>query len=108
MTAIGIYGSAGRMGRAIAQLIEDEGATLAGGCDSHDDPTVLAKNADVHLRVTIDKEACPLDLAPTASTTATLALGDGRLGPFPRGSRRDATSSRRAGTGCGLDPYPAG
>lgn len=36
----------------------------------------LARHADVHLSVTIDKEACPLNLAPTASTTATLALGD--------------------------------
>ena len=36
----------------------------------------LARNADVHLRTEIDKEACPLNLAPTASTTATLALGD--------------------------------
>ena len=36
----------------------------------------LAQNADVLLRVAIDQEACPLDLAPTASTTATLALGD--------------------------------
>jgi arabinose-5-phosphate isomerase len=32
--------------------------------------------ADLHLSVAIDKEACPLNLAPTASTTATLALGD--------------------------------
>jgi arabinose-5-phosphate isomerase len=36
----------------------------------------LARHADVQLRVTIDQEACPLDLAPTASTTAMLALGD--------------------------------
>jgi len=36
----------------------------------------LAQHADVHLSVSIDKEACPLNLAPTASTTATLALGD--------------------------------
>lgn len=36
----------------------------------------LARSADVHLQVKIDQEACPLDLAPTASTTATLALGD--------------------------------
>ncbi|TNF73666.1 MAG: KpsF/GutQ family sugar-phosphate isomerase [Acidobacteria bacterium] len=36
----------------------------------------LARHADVLLRVAIDQEACPLDLAPTASTTATLALGD--------------------------------
>lgn len=36
----------------------------------------LARAADIHLPVAIDKEACPLNLAPTASTTATLALGD--------------------------------
>lgn len=36
----------------------------------------LAKLADVHLNVHVDKEACPLNLAPTASTTVTLALGD--------------------------------
>ena len=36
----------------------------------------LARHADVHLPVVIDKEACPLNLAPTASSTATLALGD--------------------------------
>jgi len=36
----------------------------------------LAKIADVHLDVSVDKEACPLNLAPTASTTVTLALGD--------------------------------
>jgi arabinose-5-phosphate isomerase len=36
----------------------------------------LAKIADVHLDVAVDKEACPLNLAPTASTTVTLALGD--------------------------------
>jgi arabinose-5-phosphate isomerase len=38
--------------------------------------SVLAKEADVHLDVAVEKEACPLELAPTASTTATLALGD--------------------------------
>jgi len=36
----------------------------------------LARHADIHLPVAIDREACPLNLAPTASTTATLALGD--------------------------------
>lgn len=36
----------------------------------------LARHADVHLSAAIDREACPLNLAPTASTTATLALGD--------------------------------
>jgi arabinose-5-phosphate isomerase len=36
----------------------------------------LAQLADVHLNAKVDKEACPLNLAPTASTTAALALGD--------------------------------
>lgn len=36
----------------------------------------LALNADLHLDVHVEQEACPLNLAPTASTTATLALGD--------------------------------
>jgi arabinose-5-phosphate isomerase len=38
--------------------------------------STLAKAADVHLNVGVDKEACPLGLAPTASTTAALAMGD--------------------------------
>lgn len=36
----------------------------------------LAKEATVHLDVTVPEEACPLELAPTASTTAALAMGD--------------------------------
>jgi len=36
----------------------------------------LAKLSDVHLSIYVEKEACPLNLAPTASTTATMALGD--------------------------------
>lgn len=36
----------------------------------------LAREADIHLDVSVPGEACPLDLAPTASTTAALALGD--------------------------------
>jgi len=36
----------------------------------------LAKAADVHLNVGVEQEACPLELAPTASTTAALAMGD--------------------------------
>lgn len=36
----------------------------------------LAEHADVHLDTSVDREACPLGLAPTASTSAQLALGD--------------------------------
>jgi arabinose-5-phosphate isomerase len=38
--------------------------------------STLGREADVHLDVSIPAEACPLDLAPTTSTTAALALGD--------------------------------
>lgn len=40
------------------------------------DVSTLAKNADVVLNVGVSKEACPLGLAPTSSTTAALAYGD--------------------------------
>jgi arabinose-5-phosphate isomerase len=38
--------------------------------------STLAREADVHIDVSVEKEACPLGLAPTASTTALLAMGD--------------------------------
>lgn len=38
--------------------------------------STLAQEADVHLDVGVEREACPLNLAPTASTTATLVMGD--------------------------------
>ncbi|SER65453.1 arabinose-5-phosphate isomerase [Vreelandella subterranea] len=38
--------------------------------------STLAQHADAHLDSSVDREACPLDLAPTSSTTAALALGD--------------------------------
>ncbi|MEX2494654.1 MAG: KpsF/GutQ family sugar-phosphate isomerase [Woeseia sp.] len=52
-----------RMGAKLISLTGKPGSTLA-------------KAADVHLNVAVDEEACPLNLAPTASTTATLAMGD--------------------------------
>ena len=38
--------------------------------------STMAREADVHLDISVAEEACPLNLAPTASTTATLAMGD--------------------------------
>ena len=38
--------------------------------------SLLAKYSSCHLNVSVKKEACPLNLAPTSSTTATLAMGD--------------------------------
>lgn len=40
------------------------------------DGSTLSRHATVSLDCTVDEEACPMDLAPTSSTTATLALGD--------------------------------
>ena len=58
----------------ILPLLKRQGGRLiaiTGNADS-----ALAREADVHLDARVDKEACPLNLAPTASTTAALALGD--------------------------------
>ena len=38
--------------------------------------SLLAKYSTYHINVSVNKEACPLNLAPTSSTTATLAMGD--------------------------------
>jgi arabinose-5-phosphate isomerase len=59
---------------AIVPLIKRRGARLI-AMTGHPDST-LAQAADAHLTVRVEKEACPLNLAPTASTTAALALGD--------------------------------
>ena len=58
----------------IIPMIKRQGAkliALTGNADS-----ALAREADVHLDARVAQEACPLNLAPTASTTAALALGD--------------------------------
>ena len=43
---------------------------------ARDKYSTLASYADVFLDISIEKEACPLDIAPTSSTTLTMALGD--------------------------------
>ena len=50
------------------------GVTLVAMTSSPESP--LAEAADLHLDLGVRREACPLNLAPTASTTASLALGD--------------------------------
>src|SRR5207302_3837116 len=55
-----------RIKRQGAKLI-----ALSGNPDS-----ALAREADAHLDARVAQEACPMNLAPTASTTAALALGD--------------------------------
>ena len=59
---------------AILPIIKRAGTrliTITGNAESE-----MAQLADAHILITIKREACPLNLAPTASTTASLALGD--------------------------------
>jgi arabinose-5-phosphate isomerase len=58
----------------IVPVLKRQGAHLIAITGNPD--STLARNADVHLDASVEKEACPLGLAPTASTTAALALGD--------------------------------
>jgi len=59
---------------AIVPLLKRQGAKLI--ALTGNPKSTLAQEADVHLYAGAEKEACPLNLAPTASTTAALALGD--------------------------------
>jgi len=59
---------------AIVPLLKRQGAKLV--AMTGNPKSELAREADVHLYAGAEKEACPLNLAPTASTTAALALGD--------------------------------
>jgi arabinose-5-phosphate isomerase len=59
---------------SIVPLIKRRGAKLI--AMTGNPHSTMAHEADVHLDASVDKEACPLNLAPTASTTAALALGD--------------------------------
>jgi arabinose-5-phosphate isomerase len=58
----------------LAPHVKREGARLI--AITGNEQSALALAADVHLDAAVDAEACPLGLAPTASTTAALALGD--------------------------------
>lgn len=58
----------------IVPTLKREGTPLIAMTSNPESP--LARYADVHLDVGVHTEACPLHLAPTTSTTATLALGD--------------------------------
>lgn len=58
----------------LVEIVKRLGVPLVAITGNPESP--LARYADIHLRTEIKEEACPLNLAPTASTTATLALGD--------------------------------
>ena len=58
----------------ILPIIKRMGVSLIGLASN--DTSTLAKLSDVFVNIPIEQEACPMNLAPTASTTATLAVGD--------------------------------
>ncbi|MBQ9587967.1 MAG: KpsF/GutQ family sugar-phosphate isomerase [Bacteroidales bacterium] len=60
--------------KLLVPLIKDFGNTLIAICG--DGNSFLAQQSDVMLNATVDHEACPINLAPTASTTAQLVMGD--------------------------------
>jgi len=59
---------------SIVPMVKRQGAKLIAMTGQPD--STLARESDVHLDAGVEQEACPLNLAPTASTTAALALGD--------------------------------
>lgn len=59
---------------AILPIIKRMGVKLVGLASVPS--STLANLADVYVNIPVSKEACPMNLAPTASTTATLAIGD--------------------------------
>ena len=58
----------------LTSLVKRLGTTVIGM--SGDITSPLAKISDYHLDITVEKEACPMGLAPTSSTTVTLVMGD--------------------------------
>ena len=71
--AISYSGESEEIGR-ILPLIKRRGAKVI--AITGRPQSTLAREADVHLDAAVEKEACPLNLAPTASTATTLAMGD--------------------------------
>ena len=71
--AISHSGQTDELLRFIPFLLEEHISLI--GISSNPD-SLLAKNSSCHINVRISSEACPLNLAPTSSTTATLAMGD--------------------------------
>jgi 4-hydroxy-tetrahydrodipicolinate reductase len=79
MTAIGILGSDGRMGRAIAAIAADFGATVAGGIDADGDPLALARSADVLVDFTAPS-ALEANLAAACEAGTPIVVGTTGLG----------------------------
>ena len=60
--------------KVLAPLVKNFGNTLVGMVGNME--SFLALNSDIVLNTTVDQEACPINLAPTSSTTAQMVMGD--------------------------------
>ena len=80
MTAIGIIGSAGRMGQALAAAVPDLGARLAGGIDAGGDPATLAHDSDVLIDFSAPS-ALERNLAAARLTGTPILIGTTGLSP---------------------------
>ena len=60
--------------KVLAPLVKNFGNTLIGMVGNVE--SFLAKNSDIILNTTVEQEACPINLAPTSSTTAQMVMGD--------------------------------
>ena len=60
--------------KVLAPLVKNFGNTLVGMVGNTE--SFLAQNSDIVLNTTVEQEACPINLAPTSSTTAQMVMGD--------------------------------
>jgi len=89
MTAIGIYGSLGRMGQAIAAELDGLGARHAGGTDARDDPAPLAAAADVLVDFS-SPHALAAHLAAARAARTPIVIGTTGLTPAHHAAIDDA------------------
>jgi 4-hydroxy-tetrahydrodipicolinate reductase len=80
MTSIGIYGSLGRMGQAIAAVAPEMSAQIAGGADAQDDPASIAAQADVLIDFSAP-QALEAHLAAARAAKTPIVVGTTGLSP---------------------------
>lgn len=80
MTSIGIYGSLGRMGQAIAAVAPELNAKVAGGADAQDDPAAIAARADVLIDFSAP-QALEAHLAAARAAGKPIVVGTTGLSP---------------------------
>lgn len=92
MTAIGIIGSAGRMGRAIAAAAEEAGVTVVGGVDAGGDLAALAEAADLLIDFSVPA-ALDATLSAAVAAQTPVLIGTTGLEPAHHAAIDDAARS---------------